>query len=49
LQLRIDELAGMRDALARLVQTCNQPRRERNCPILLDIGNAAAAGTSVKE
>ena len=37
LQQRIDELAGMRDALARLVDTCEQPRAERECPILRTI------------
>ncbi|AEV73430.1 MULTISPECIES: heavy metal-responsive transcriptional regulator [Mycolicibacterium] len=42
LQRRIDELVGMRDALARLIDTCGQPRAERNCPILLDIETAAA-------
>jgi DNA-binding transcriptional MerR regulator len=34
LQQRIEELAGMRDALARLVDTCDQPRSKRDCPIL---------------
>ena len=41
LQQRIDELAGMRDALARLVDTCEQPRAERACPILRTIETAA--------
>ena len=41
LQLRIEELAGMRDALARLVDTCDQPRAERDCPILQHIETAA--------
>lgn len=31
---RLDDLTGMRDALARLVDTCDQPRAERDCPIL---------------
>ncbi|MGH3675513.1 MAG: MerR family transcriptional regulator [Mycobacterium sp.] len=44
LQQRIEELAGMRDALARLIDTCDQPRTERMCPILRDIETAAAAG-----
>ncbi|MDT5001772.1 MAG: hypothetical protein QOK12_3877 [Mycobacterium sp.] len=34
LQMRIDELVGMRVALDRLVDTCDQPRAERDCPIL---------------
>jgi MerR family transcriptional regulator, mercuric resistance operon regulatory protein len=42
LRQRIDELAGMRDALARLVDTCEQPRAERECPILRTIETAAA-------
>lgn len=46
LQQRIDELAGMRDALARLVDTCDQPRAERDCPILHDIETAAATAMS---
>jgi hypothetical protein len=36
----------MRDALARLVDTCDQPRAERDCPILHDIQTAATATTS---
>jgi Hg(II)-responsive transcriptional regulator len=46
LQQRIAELVGMRDALARLVDTCDQPRAERDCPILRDIETAAATPTS---
>ena len=46
LQRRIDELAGMRDALSRLVDTCDRPRDERDCPILIDIETAAAAQAS---
>lgn len=42
LQQRIEELAGMRDALARLIDTCDQPRAERDCPILQDIESATA-------
>ena len=49
LQQRIEELAGMRDALARLVDTCDQPRAERDCPILCDIETAAATTTSAQE
>ena len=45
LQQRIAELVGMRDALARLVDTCDQPRAERDCPILRDIETAAATPT----
>jgi DNA-binding transcriptional MerR regulator len=40
LQLRIDELAGMRDALVRLIETCGESRAERHCPILRDIETA---------
>lgn len=42
LQQRINELAGMRDALTQLVNTCDKPRSERDCPILHDIETAAA-------
>ena len=45
LQHRIDDLAGMRDALARLADTCDQPRAQRDCPILHDIETAATATT----
>ena len=48
LQLRIDELAGMRDALGRLIDTCDQPRAERDCPILQDIETASATTTSAQ-
>ena len=41
LQQRINELAGMRDALTQLVDTCDQPRAERECPIVRDIETAA--------
>jgi hypothetical protein len=37
---RIDELVGMRDALARLIETCGESRAERQCPILHDIETA---------
>ena len=46
LQLRIDELTAMRDALARLIDTCDQPRAERDCPILRDIETAATTTAS---
>jgi len=46
LQQRIDELMGMRDALARLIDTCGQPRAERDCPILRDIETAATTTPS---
>jgi DNA-binding transcriptional MerR regulator len=45
LQRRIADLAGMRDALARLVDTCDQPRARRDCPILHDIQTAATTTT----
>jgi DNA-binding transcriptional MerR regulator len=34
---RIAALRAMRGALGRLVETCNQPRAQRECPILHDI------------
>jgi Hg(II)-responsive transcriptional regulator len=43
LQDRIDELTGMRDALTRLVDTCDRPRTDRDCPILRDLEAAATA------
>ncbi|BBX94969.1 MerR family transcriptional regulator [Mycobacterium lacus] len=46
LQQRIAQLAGMRDALTRLVDTCDQPRGERDCPILREIEIAATAASS---
>ena len=49
LQQRIEELAGMRDALTRLVDTCDQPRAERDCPILQDLETAAAATPSAAQ
>ncbi len=47
LDQRITELVGMRDALSRLVQTCERPRRKRDCPLLVEIEKAAAARDSV--
>ena len=41
-QRRIDEQVGMRDALGRPIDTCDQPRVERDCPILQDIETVAA-------
>jgi Hg(II)-responsive transcriptional regulator len=49
LQQRIEQLTGMRDALARLVDTCDQPRAERDCPILQDLETAAAATPSAAQ
>jgi Hg(II)-responsive transcriptional regulator len=49
LQHRINDLAGMRDALTRLVDTCDQPRAQRDCPILHDIETAATATTSAAQ
>ncbi len=46
LQRRIDELMGMREALARLIDTCDQPRADRECPILHDIESVAATLTA---
>lgn len=49
LERRINELLGMRDALARLIDTCDQPRAERDCPILHDIETAATTTTSTAQ
>ena len=49
LQRRIEELAGMRVALARLVDTCDQPRRKRDCPILHDVQTAATTTSTGRE
>lgn len=46
LQQRIAELTGMRDALAQLVDTCDHPDVERECPILSEIETATAATSS---
>jgi Hg(II)-responsive transcriptional regulator len=40
LERRIQELAGMRDALSRLVDTCERPRKQRDCPLLHEIETA---------
>ena len=45
LQPRLDELAGTRDALTQLVDTCDQPRAERQCPVLRDIETATNTTT----
>jgi hypothetical protein len=45
---RIEELVGMRDALSRLVATCERPRKERDFPLLHDIETATAAKASVR-
>jgi hypothetical protein len=36
------KLAGLRDALTQRLDTCDQPRADRDCPILHDIETAAA-------
>jgi MerR family transcriptional regulator, mercuric resistance operon regulatory protein len=41
LEQRIAELVGMRDALTRLVDTCERPRTRRDCPLLHEIETAA--------
>lgn len=48
LEQRIAQLVGMRDALTQLVDTCEQPRDQRDCPILVDIETGAAARSSVR-
>jgi DNA-binding transcriptional MerR regulator len=37
LTARIADLERMRAGLARLVETCEQPRGRRECPILIEI------------
>lgn len=37
LERRIADLRSMRDALSRLVDTCDKPRAERQCPVLREI------------
>jgi MerR family transcriptional regulator, mercuric resistance operon regulatory protein len=49
LQRRIADLAGMRDALTRLVDTCDQPRAQRDCPILHEIQTAATTPPSTAQ
>jgi MerR family mercuric resistance operon transcriptional regulator len=49
LQRRIADLAGMQDALTRLVDTCDQPRGQRDCPILHDIQAAATTPPSTTQ
>ena len=49
LKQRINELAGIRDALTQLVDTCDQPRARRDCPILHDIQTAATATISTAQ
>ena len=39
LDRRIAQLQSMRAGLARLVATCEQPREQRECPILTEIGD----------
>ena len=38
LERRISDLRSMYDGLSRLVATCKQPRSERECPVLRQIG-----------
>ncbi|WP_102144179.1 MerR family transcriptional regulator [Mycobacterium hubeiense] len=45
LDRRIEELVGMRDALVRLVETCDRPWAERDCPILRDIETVSVTTT----
>ncbi|MHA6781855.1 MerR family transcriptional regulator [Pseudonocardia saturnea] len=42
LDVRIADLQAMRAALGRLVATCDQPRDQRECPILAQITNDPA-------
>lgn len=41
---RIAALRAMRAALARLVQTCQLPVEQRECPILVEISSDAVGG-----
>lgn len=41
LDVRIADLQAMRAALARLIETCEQPRNHRECPILAQITSDA--------
>lgn len=45
LEQRIAELQAMRNSLVRLADTCEQPRSQRDCPILHAIGNGNARST----
>lgn len=45
LEQRIAELQAMRNSLVRLADTCEQPRSQRDCPILHAIGNENARST----
>ena len=49
LQHRIEELAGMRDALTRLVETCDHPRAERDCPILRDLSSCCRTPSAAQK
>ncbi len=46
LDRRIAALTAMREALARLVDTCEMPRQERDCPILHELDPGAVPGAS---
>jgi Hg(II)-responsive transcriptional regulator len=45
LDRRIADLQALRNGLTRLVATCDRPRRERDCPILLEIDRATRPET----
>jgi DNA-binding transcriptional MerR regulator len=45
LDRRISELRAMRDALSRLVDTCDKPRPQRECTILHEIDRDTALPT----
>jgi MerR family mercuric resistance operon transcriptional regulator len=49
LDRRIAELRTMRDALDRLVATCDQPRDQRECPILHEIAVDSPAPEELHE
>ncbi len=49
LQQRITDLVGMRDALARLVATCDQAPAERDCPILHEIETATTTTSAAEK
>ena len=44
LEAKIEDLQAMHSALARLAQTCEQPREQRECPILAQISGDVEQG-----
>jgi Hg(II)-responsive transcriptional regulator len=46
LEMKIADLRAMHAALARLVETCGQPRDRRECPILAELSTDGGEETS---